>query len=328
MTRLGVLLALSAGMLAAATFGAAVGAVAFPPATMLAAALHPSGLGAASTIFWLLRLPRVLIGALVGASLAVSGTLLQGLLRNPLVDPYLTGASAGAALAIAVAIACGVSAPAYSAIAFFAALAVTLLVALLARSGGGLSPDRLIIAGVSLSALFAGLTTLVILLAPSSYVSLSILAWLGGSLVGHGWRDLAWASIYACAGFAVALTAVPALNALRLGQKRAQSIGVDIERTRWLVVVATCLLTAAAVSISGIIGFVGLIVPHVARAAIGHDLRWTLAASIPLGAIVVVLADTLARSAAPPLELPLGILLSILGVPAFLYLAWRKVRIA
>jgi len=326
--RLAILLALGAALFGSAMVATVVGAVPLPLSAIVTAALHPASTGAVSTIFWLLRLPRVLIGALVGASLAVSGTLMQGLLRNPLVDPYLTGASAGAALAIAVAIALGVSPPAYSAIAFVAALAVTLLVALLARTGTGISPDRLIIAGVSLSALFAGLTTLVILLAQSSYVSLNILAWLGGSLVGHGWHDLMWASLYSCAGLALGLAAVPALNALRLGQRRAQSIGVDVERTRWLVVIATCLLTAAAVSVSGIIGFVGLIVPHIARAAIGHDLRWTLLAAMPIGATIVILADMMARSAAPPLELPLGILLSTIGVPAFLYLAWRKVRIA
>jgi iron complex transport system permease protein len=184
----------------------------------------------------------------------------------------------------------------------------------------------MIVAGIALSSLFAGLTTLVILLTPSSTVSLNILAWLGGSLAGHGWHDLAWACLYALAGFAVALTVVPALNALRLGARRAQAIGVDLDRTRWIVVIAICLMTSAAVSVSGIIGFVGLIVPHIVRGMLGHDTRWDVAAAIPAGAIVVTLADAIARSAMPPVELPVGILLSLLGVPAFLFLVSRRPR--
>jgi iron complex transport system permease protein len=278
------------------------------------------------TVLWSLRFPRIAIAAFVGAALALSGTLMQDLLGNPLVDPYLTGASAGAALAIAVAIAIGAPQPAYAAVALGASLATTLVVATLARTTTGFSVERMIVAGIALSSLFAGLTTLVILLTPSSTVSLNILAWLGGSLAGHGWHDLAWACLYALAGFAVALTVVPALNALRLGARRAQAIGVDLDRTRWIVVIAICLMTSAAVSVSGIIGFVGLIVPHIVRGMLGHDTRWDVAAAIPAGAIVVTLADAIARSAMPPVELPVGILLSLLGVPAFLFLVSRRPR--
>ena len=304
--------------------GAGIGAVSYTPQTIVAAILHPHAHNDASVVLWSLRFPRLVIAAFVGAALAVGGTLMQDLLRNPLVDPYLTGASAGAAFAIAVAIAAGVPPPAYSALALAASLATTVFVALLARTGTGLSVERLIVAGIALSSLFAGMTTLVILWTPSSSASLNILAWLGGSLAGHGWRDLGWAALYAFAGLVLALAAIPSLNALRLGTRRAQALGVDLDRTRWIVVIAICLLTSAAVSVSGIIGFVGLIVPHIARAALGHDARWSLAASIPVGATVLILADTFARSAAPPTEIPLGILLSLLGVPAFLYLATRK----
>ena len=164
------------------------------------------------------------------------------------------------------------------------------------------------------------------MLVPSPTVALNVLAWLGGSLSGHGWPDLAWAALYAGLGALAAAATVPALNALRLGEARALSLGVDLERTRWLVLIATSLLTAAAVSVSGVIGFVGLIVPHVVRAVCGPDLRWAAPASIPAGAAIVVLADTVARTAAPPLELPIGVLLSVLGVPAFLYLAFRRWR--
>ncbi|MBV8644970.1 MAG: iron ABC transporter permease [Candidatus Eremiobacteraeota bacterium] len=320
-----VLLAL---LVVAMAIGVGAGAVTLSPHDVVAALLHPSAHGDAGAIVWALRLPRVLIAALVGAALAVSGSLLQGMLRNGLVDPYLTGGSAGAAFTIAVAIALGVPAPLFAALAFVAALVTTLGVATLARRGRGVSPERLILAGIAISSLFAGLTTLVIMLSPSATVSPSILSWLGGSLVGHGWNDLAWAAGYAALGMIAAAAVVPALNAIRLGDTRAIALGVDMERTRWLALVASSLLVAAAVSVSGVIGFVGLIVPHLVRAICGPDTRWTVPASIPAGAIIVVLADTVARAAVPPVELPIGVLLSLLGVPAFLFIAFRRRRAA
>lgn len=315
-------------LILAVVVGIAAGAVGLAPSAVWAGLTHPHATGDVAAIVWALRLPRVLIAMLVGAALAVSGSLLQGMLRNGLVDPYLTGGSAGAAFTIAVAIALGASPPLFAGLAFVAALATTLGVASLARSGRGVSPERLILAGIAMSALFAGLTTLVIMLAPSASASLSILAWLGGSLVGHGWNDLGWAALYAAIGMIVAAVVVPALNAIRLGDTRAMALGVDMERTRWLTLVASSLLVAAAVSVSGVIGFVGLIVPHLVRAMCGADTRWTVPASIPAGATIVVLADTVARTAVPPLELPIGVLLSLLGVPAFLFIAFRRRRAA
>lgn len=324
MNRATVLVLLLIALFAAVLLGADWGTVKYPPATIANAILHPHARSDAATVLWSLRFPRVAIAALVGGTLAFGGTLLQDLLGNPIVDPYLTGASAGAALAIAVAIAIGIPAAAYSLVALGASLATTLFVALVARTAAGLSVERMIVAGVALSSLFVGLTTLVILLTPSGPVSLNILAWLGGSIAGHGWTDLGWASLYALAGIVPALAAIPALNAMRLGTRRAQALGVDLDRTRWIVVLAICLMTSAAVSVSGIIGFVGMIVPHMARAVVGHDVRWSIAAAVPIGAAVVILADAIARTAVPPTELPLGILLSLLGVPAFLYLMVRR----
>lgn len=319
-----VLALLMLALLAAVILATGLGAVPYSPGAVIYALFHARATTGAAPVLWQLRLPRVFIAMLVGAALALAGTLLQGVLRNPIADPYLTGASAGAAFAIALSIAFGVPPAAYASIAFVAALGTTVLVALLARAATGLSTERLVLAGISVSALFAAMTTCVILFTPSSAASLNILGWLGGSLGGHGWKDLGLAVLYALGGFVLALLTVPALNAMRLGQKRAMALGVDIDRTRWLVITASALLTAAAVSVSGIIGFVGLIVPHVVRAAIGTDLRWTVLGSLPAGATIVVLADTLARTVAPPLEIPVGILLSILGVPAFLYLVTRK----
>jgi iron complex transport system permease protein len=309
-------------------FGIAIGAVAFSPADVLRALVHPHAAGDANRILWDLRISRVLLAALVGAALAISGTLLQGMLRNPLVDPYLTGTSAGAACAIAVGISAGVAYSVLPVLAFAAALGTAVLVATLARTGTGVSHERLILAGISLSALFAGIVTMVILLSPAASASLSIVAWLGGSLAGRGWLDLQTASLYALPGAALALALAPSINALRLGEDRARSLGVNVDLVQWAILGAAALLTAAAVSVSGIVGFVGLIVPHVVRRLVGSDARLTLIASAFAGAIVVVLGDLLARAAVPPIELPLGVLLSMLGIPAFLYIAFRRKRTA
>ena len=304
--------------------GVSIGAVAFPFATVLGQLVHPDLSTEAGRILWEIRVPRVAIAGIVGGSLGLAGMLLQTMLRNPLVDPYLTGTSAGAACAIAIGIAAGVASGALPLLAFIAALLTALLVAALARTGAGLSHERLILAGISLSALFAGIVTLVILLAPRASTSLSILAWLGGSLAGRGWSDARVAALYAGIGLIVALTLAPTLNALRFGESRARALGVDVDRAQWGILAAASLLTAAAVSVSGVVGFVGLIVPHVVRRLVGDDARLSLFTSIVLGAILVILADTIARSIAPPLELPLGVLLSMFGVPIFIYLSFRR----
>lgn len=304
--------------------GASVGAVPFAFPTVVAQLVHPDVSTQAGRILWDIRIPRVAIAALVGASLGMAGTLLQTMLRNPLVDPYLTGTSAGAACAIAIGIAAGVDASLLPLLAFGAALATAVVVAALARTGAGLSHERLILAGISLSALFAGIVTLVILLSPRASTSLSILAWLGGSLAGRGWSDARSAGLYAAGGAGLALALAPALNGLRFGEARARALGVDVDRAGWGILASASLLTAAAVSVSGVVGFVGLIVPHITRRIVGDDARFTLIASTLVGAMLVVLADALARSIAPPLDLPVGVLLSMFGVPIFLFLAFRQ----
>lgn len=317
-----VIALLTAAVLVAGLVCATVGAVRYSPDVVFSALLHPGS--DAGYVLWSLRFPRIVSAMLVGASLGLAGALLQSCLRNGLADPYLTGGSGGASFAIALAIAAGIGSIVYAPIAFVAALCATLLGATLARAGGRVSVERLILAGIAISSLCGSLTTLVILFSPRASAALTILAWLGGSLVGHGWHDIAAASLYALAGLAVAGVALPGLNALRTGELRAKALGVDVERTRWIVVAAASLLVGAAVSISGIIGFVGLVMPHVARALVGTDVRWTAAASMPLGALAVTVADAVARGIAPPLELPVGILLSVLGVPAFLAIAMRR----
>lgn len=302
---------------------ATTGAVTFGPRTF-AALIHGRVDDPMVRTFVDLRLPRVIIAAAVGAALAVSGTLLQGLLRNPLVDPYLAGSSAGASCAIALAEVAGLAPELWPAAAFVAALLAALTALALARTGTGLSAERLILAGVAISALCSSVVTLLITLYPASGEGMRVLAWLGGSLSGHGWAELHWTWPYGAAGFGLAFALAPTLNVLRLGEERAEALGVGRHVAPLLIVAAATLLTAVAVSLSGMIGFVGMLVPHVARRMIGGDARRLMPAAMILGAIAVIGADWIARSAVPPQELPLGVILALAGVPAFLYMAFHK----
>ena len=290
------------------------------------AALHPSAGGLARAIFWDLRLPRVCIAACVGAGLGVAGTMLQALFRNPLVDPYISGVSAGAALAATLGIAAGVSFALIPAAAFGGGLACAAVVAALGAGGGPAGNLRLVLAGVALSALCAAAVTLVLLrLAPSS--ELTVLSWLAGGIGGRGWPELQWSGAYLALGFVGAAMLVHTLNALRLGVQAAAGLGLDVGAARWRVLSIAALITAACVAVSGIVGFVGLMVPHGARRLVGGDVAWLLPASALGGAAVVVIADALARTIAPPAEIPLGVLLAIVGVPFFLAVARKPVEL-
>ena len=300
------------------------GGSAISPAALVHALLHPRDGSDVATILWQLRMPRVVSAATVGAALSIGGALLQGMLRNPLVDPYITGVSAGAAAAIAVALLAGVAAPVLPALGFAAGLATALLVAALARRGSGVDSNRLILAGISISALFSAIVTFAITRSTSLDAAQSILAWLAGSMAGHGWRDLALALPYLAAGLVLALLAAPALDALRAGELRARIVGVDVERAQWLILAATSLLAAASVALAGMVGFIGLIVPHVARRLAGSSAPLLLPACALLGASLCALADAVARSIVAPSELPIGVLLAFIGVPAFLYLYLRQ----
>ncbi len=296
------------------------------PMRVFAALAHPRGGGDVATIVWQLRLPRVAIAATVGASLSIGGALLQGMLRNPLVDPYLTGVSAGAAAAIALAILAGVAAPALPALGFVAGLGTAVLVAALSRRGSGVDPNRLILAGISISALFSAIVAFAIARSNSLDAAQSILAWLAGSMAGRGWSDLLFALPYVALGVLLSVLAAPALDALRVGDVRARTVGVDVDRAQWLILAATSLLAAASVTLAGMVGFVGLIVPHVARRVVGSGAPALLPACALLGAALCTIADATARSVVAPSELPIGILLAFVGVPAFMYLYLREER--
>ncbi|HEV2738130.1 MAG TPA: iron ABC transporter permease [Candidatus Elarobacter sp.] len=321
--RVVALAALAALVPVAMLIGVAFGGAALAPDALAHALLHPSSGGDAGTIVWQLRVPRVAIAAVVGASLALAGTLLQALLRNPLVDPYLTGVSSGAGASIAIATTIGLAPALVPPLGFVSGLATSVLVAVLARRGPRLDPERLVLAGVSLSALLSAFITLAIERLARGTASEAILAWLAGSLAGRGWGDLAAAAPEAVLGALIGVATIPALNVLRLGEGRAAALGVDVTRLQWALLIASTLLTAAAVALAGLLGFVGLIVPHLARRVVGADLRALVPASILTGASLVVLADALARTVAAPAEIPLGVLLAFVGVPTFLVLYLR-----
>jgi iron complex transport system permease protein len=307
----------------AALFALAVGGAAIAPGALLAALAHPGSHSDAATIVWALRVPRIAIAATVGAALALAGTLMQALLRNPLIDPYITGVSSGAGAAIAIGVTLGVGLAAIPALGFAAGLATAVLVAVLARRGSGLDPERLILAGVSISALMSAFIAVALTRLAHGNTSAEIIAWLAGSLSGRGWPELASAAPYALGGAALGIATIPALNVVRVGERRAASLGVDIVRLQWIVLAAAALLTAAAVALSGLVGFVGLIVPHLARRLVGPDLRAGVPAALALGAALVIVADAAGRALLAPLEIPLGVLLAFIGVPAFLYLYLR-----
>jgi iron complex transport system permease protein len=318
--RLGALAAL---VPLAMLIGIAFGGAALAPNVLAHALLHPSSGGDAATIVWQLRVPRVVIAATVGASLALAGTLLQALLRNPIVDPYLTGVASGAGASIAIAATVGVVPWLVPPMGFASGLATAVLVAVLARRGPRLDAERLVLAGVSLSALLSAIVTLAIERLARGTASEAILAWLAGSLAGRGWSDLGAAAPEAILGAIVGAATIPALNVLRLGEGRAAALGVDVTRLQWALLVASTLLTAAAVALAGLVGFVGLVVPHLARRVVGPDLRALVPASVLVGAALVVLADAFARTLAAPAEIPLGVLLAFVGVPTFLVLYLR-----
>jgi iron complex transport system permease protein len=313
---------------AAAAASLLVGGTPLSAGQIASALAHPHRADAPNVIVWQLRLPRICIAATVGAALALCGAMLQGMLRNPLADPYLTGVSAGAAAAIAVAMLAGVSAAAIPAIGFIAGLGAAVLVAALARRGSGIDANRLILAGVSLSTLFAAIVTLAVVRAQSSNYAGTIVAWLAGSIAGRSWHDLVTTAPYLALGGFFALLSIAPLNALRIGDLRARGVGVDVERAQWLIVAGSSLLAASSVVLAGLVGFIGLIVPHLARRVVGSNAAVLLPACVAIGGALCMLADAVCRSIVAPAELPIGVLLAFIGVPVFLYLYLRPVTTA
>jgi iron complex transport system permease protein len=279
------------------------------------------------TILVYARLPRVLLAAVVGAALGGAGSVLQGLLGNPLADPNLLGVSAGAAVAGAIAIVAGAD-PASMLVpwcAFAGALATVTFVYTVARAHGRTSPHAILLVGVVCNALAAALLMLVNALASYTQAQ-GVLFWIMGALSTQSYVLVGVAALYVAAGSGVLLRYAPALNLLATGEEGAEALGVDVDRVRRAVFVCSSLLVGAAVSVSGMINFVGLIVPHLLRLAVGPDQRVLLPASVLGGAMFLVWADAAARTALAPAELPVGVVTALLGGPFFLFLLRRSLR--
>ncbi|MCC6848375.1 MAG: iron ABC transporter permease [Deltaproteobacteria bacterium] len=317
----GLLLALLAASVAAAV---TIGPVALTWGRVFAAGGGPNP---DAVILFQTRLPRVLLAAIVGGALAISGAALQALLRNPLAEPHLVGISSGAALAAALALVTmpvvlgqAIVAPVA---AFLGALASLWIVVRLALVGARVDPTTLLLVGVIYNA-FTGALLMFLNSIADLYQVHGVLFWLMGHVGTRGYPLLAALALYSLAGLALLLRHARDLDCLSLGDERASELGVDVERARRTAFVAAALLVGAVVSVSGLIGFVGLVVPHLVRLVCGADHRLLLPASYLAGAIFLVWADTAARTVLGVTEIPVGVVTALCGAPVFAYLLRRE----
>lgn len=309
-------------------------AVAAFVAFVISLAVGPSGFGfghgsgldgeAGSLIFWEIRLPRAVLGALVGAALGLSGAALQGYLRNPLAEPSLVGVSGGAALGAVLAIHLGLSQAFTLALPVGglagAAVAMLAVVALAGAHGG---PVTLILAGLAVSGIATALISLALNLSQNPFASVEMVFWLMGSLADRSLTQVWLAAPLMLAGMVGLLMVGRALDALTLGEDAARSLGVDLGRTRWIIVAGTALSVGAATAVTGVIGFVGLLVPHVLRPFAGHRPGLLLSASALAGAVFLLVADTALRLVQPWMELRIGVLTALIGAPFFVWLVLK-----
>ena len=270
-----------------------------------------------------LRFPRVALAAVVGGCLALAGAAMQALLKNPLADPFLLGTSGGAATGAAFAALAGLSPLLSPAAAFAGAVGSSLGVAALARRGGRLDLQRLLLAGLIANAFFSALLLLVFSVA-SGETARTMLFWMMGSLADATAGKALTLLPYALSAGAILILSASRLNLFAVGEENAAALGVDTEKSKLLVFLAASLLTGAAVAFAGVIGFVGLLVPHAARAATGNDQRILLPVSALCGAALLVAADAFARTVAAPAELPIGAVTAALGAPLFAWLLLRN----
>ncbi|MDI3535191.1 MAG: cobalamin transport system permease protein [Thermosediminibacterales bacterium] len=279
------------------------------------------------TIIWLIRLPRVVLAALVGASLAVAGAVFQGLFRNPMADPYIIGVSSGASLGAAVAIVFSVDInilglSAVPLLAFIGALLTLIVVYRLSKVGGNVAVLTLLLAGIAVSSLLSAAVSLLMFLGGEKLHQL--IFWLMGGFSGRQWNYVKMGIPYFFLGSAAVFFYARDLNAMLLGEEPAQHLGIDVENVKKILLVGASLLTAAAVSCGGVIGFIGLIIPHIVRIMIGPDHRILLPAVAFIGAISLVAADAIARTVLAPMEIPVGIITTLCGGPFFIYLLRQR----
>ena len=326
-------LLLAGALIGSMLFSLSVGAVHVRLADLWQTALANGHLSATDQLILLqIRLPRILSSAIVGASLSVSGLLFQGLFRNPMADPYVIGASGGSVLGACIGIflftqttVLGVSLTAL--LAFAGSIATMVLVYWLARANGRTSVVTLLLAGFAISTILTNCTYFFEVLDSSSGTGTRILlSWLRGVISTPSWSELTVSSVALALGCVAAWPLARRLNTLALGDEYAYQLGLNVEHTRIGIIVVGSLLTAVAVALGGLISFAGLIIPHIGRLLLGPDNTRLLPVSALAGAIFLVLADTLARTVLAPTELPVGILMALVGGPFFLYLLRRPRR--
>ena len=324
-------LALLAVLMLSVVLGISLGPVTIPFPEVWRVMLHrlltPLGLGdwislegirdSIQNIVWHLRAPRVLLGMLVGAALTLSGVGMQAFTRNPLAEPYVLGISSGASLG---AVSRDNGFHPIAAGAFVGALVSILLVYGLSRSGGAVTPVRLILVGVAVSAMFQAFTNYLVYTAPDDAAVREATFWMLGGLGSAKWEDLPLLALILPPLFLVLMALARPLNAMLMGDSSAVTLGVDLDRVRGVLILSSALLTASAVAVSGCIGFVGLVIPHLVRSVVGADHRRLIPLSALCGAVFMIWMDVGARLAVRPEEIPVGIITAFIGAPLFLWM--------
>jgi iron complex transport system permease protein len=279
-------------------------------------------------IIWDIRLARVLLGAVVGAGLSVVGVVIQALVRNSLADPYIIGVSSGSSVAATLVILFGAlpffGQYALSLGAFFGAMLAMVVVYLLAQIGGRIQTTRLLLAGVAVSFIMSAATNFIVTLAPKESGIREVMFWMMGSLAGAKWEYLTIPSVVVMVGLVYLLFQSRSLNILVMGEEAATTLGVNIDTFRKGLIIITSLITGTVVAVSGSIGFIGLVVPHLSRLLVGSDHKRVLPTSILIGMILVIWSDVFARLVLAPQELPIGVVTALCGGPFFIWLLRRS----
>ena len=275
-----------------------------------------------TTIVYKMRLPRNILAVLVGANLAVSGILLQSVMKNPLADPGITGVSTGASVAAIIILLVAPQFTSILPIAAFIGGAIACMLVFLMAYKNGLKPGRIVLAGVAINTILGGVISY--LSTMSSDRIQSAMLWLNGSLATKTWADVEMLFVYSIVGLIVSLLLIRSANVLQLGDDAATNLGFNVNLTRLLISVVAVFLAATSTAVVGVISFVGLIVPHISRMLMGSDHKFTIPFSIILGSMVLLVADTLGRTIGGAVEIPVGVIMSIVGGPFFLYLLRKR----
>jgi iron complex transport system permease protein len=337
-SRIYAIIALGAALIVVAAIATTIGSVSIPLLDTLRVFLDrlpfvhlpPTWPNGAEIIIMDIRLPRIIMAGLVGAALGTAGATYQGLFRNPLADPYIIGVSQGASLGAVFGFILPISGKILGIgiiplFAFIGALLSTAIVYTLARQGKTLPVTTLILAGVALGALLSSIISYLVI--SSGDKMHSIIFWMMGSFSLSQWSDVRMVLPYMIVGTAIILLYARPLNVMQLDEEQAQQLGINVERLKIILLAAATLITAAAVSFVGTIGFIGIIIPHAVRLIWGADYRFLLPLSVLSGAIFLILADLLARTVLSPTEIPVGVVTALFGAPFFLYLLRKRKKV-